>query len=278
MFVANKTTLNWEISVDSPLISSATYITQTASGALSAEQALSTLSTGLMQVTTTTGVVSSITTSAGVAAVIGDATGTGALVFATSPTLVTPALGTPSALVGTNITGTASGLTAGTVTTNANMTGPVTSVGNATSFAADPVFSGSNTIESATSGGGYKRTLSEATATLTGATTTIQTNIPAGSRILGCQLRVDTLITSGDGGTSWTATYTGGAAQAIGAAGQAFTKDTKVNAMFNDTTETDIIASETDVLIDCDGAYTFSAGVVRAIVFYEVFVALDAAP
>lgn len=50
-------------------------------------------------------------------------------------------LGTPAAFVGTNITGTASGLsiggnaatatTAGTVTTNANLTGMVTSVGNA---------------------------------------------------------------------------------------------------------------------------------------------------
>ena len=58
-------------------------------------------------------------------------TGTGSAVRATSPTLVTPALGTPSALVGTNITGTAAGLTAGNVTTNANLTGHVTSVGNA---------------------------------------------------------------------------------------------------------------------------------------------------
>jgi len=41
------------------------------------------------------------------------------------------ALGTPVAFVGTNITGTASGLTAGNVTTNANLTGGVTSVGNA---------------------------------------------------------------------------------------------------------------------------------------------------
>jgi hypothetical protein len=63
-----------------------------------------------------------------------DETGTGANVFATSPTLVTPALGTPSALVGTNITGTAAGLTAGNVTTNANLTGAVTSVGNAASL------------------------------------------------------------------------------------------------------------------------------------------------
>jgi hypothetical protein len=58
-------------------------------------------------------------------------TGSGAVVLATSPTLVTPDLGTPTALVGTNITGTAAGLTAGTVTTNANLTGGVTSVGNA---------------------------------------------------------------------------------------------------------------------------------------------------
>ena len=69
--------------------------------------------------------------SANLAAAVTGETGSGALVFATSPTLVTPALGTPSALVGTNITGTASGLTAGTVTTNANLTGGVTSIGNA---------------------------------------------------------------------------------------------------------------------------------------------------
>jgi hypothetical protein len=41
------------------------------------------------------------------------------------------ALGTPLSGVATNLTGTASGLTAGTVTTNANLTGHVTSVGNA---------------------------------------------------------------------------------------------------------------------------------------------------
>ena len=49
------------------------------------------------------------------------------------------ALGTPSSGVATNLTGTASGLTAGTVTTNANMTGDVTSVGNATTIAANAV-------------------------------------------------------------------------------------------------------------------------------------------
>jgi hypothetical protein len=54
-------------------------------------------------------------------------------------TLTTPALGTPTSLVGTNISGTASCLTAGTVTTNANLTGDVTSSGNATTIATDAV-------------------------------------------------------------------------------------------------------------------------------------------
>jgi len=66
-------------------------------------------------------------------------TGTGNNVLSNSPTLVTPALGTPSALVATNATGTASGLTAGNVTTNANLTGDVTSVGNATTLTNAPV-------------------------------------------------------------------------------------------------------------------------------------------
>ena len=45
------------------------------------------------------------TTSAELAGVISDETGSGALVFATSPTLVSPALGTPASGVMTNVTG-----------------------------------------------------------------------------------------------------------------------------------------------------------------------------
>lgn len=48
--------------------------------------------------------------SANLAAAVTGETGTGALVFGTSPTLVTPALGTPSALVLTNATGTPSSI------------------------------------------------------------------------------------------------------------------------------------------------------------------------
>ncbi|MDI6033287.1 hypothetical protein QLS91_09395, partial [Flavobacterium sp. LB2P84] len=62
------------------------------------------------------------TTSAQLSGVLSDETGTGSAVFSSSPTLVTPNLGTPSTLIGTNITGTATGLTAGTAT---NVTGIV---------------------------------------------------------------------------------------------------------------------------------------------------------
>lgn len=55
--------------------------------------------------------------------------------------------GTPSSLVGTNISGTAAGLTAGNVTTNANLTGAVTSVGNTTSLGS---FSSANLLAALT--------------------------------------------------------------------------------------------------------------------------------
>jgi hypothetical protein len=51
------------------------------------------------------------TTSTQLASIISDETGTGNLVFATSPILTTPDLGTPSAIVLTNATGTVTNLT-----------------------------------------------------------------------------------------------------------------------------------------------------------------------
>ena len=72
----------------------------------------------------------------------------------TSPTLTTPALGTPASGVATNLTGTASNLTSGNVTTNANLTGDVTSSGNATTIAVDavdiPMLSATGTASSST--------------------------------------------------------------------------------------------------------------------------------
>lgn len=59
-------------------------------------------------------------------------TGTGNVVMSTSPTLVTPNLGTPSTLVGTNITGTASGLSiGGTAAVSTTATSTVSSTASA---------------------------------------------------------------------------------------------------------------------------------------------------
>ena len=55
--------------------------------------------------------------------------------MASGMVLVAPALGTPASGVATNLSGTAANLTAGSVTTNANLTGEVTSSGNAATIA-----------------------------------------------------------------------------------------------------------------------------------------------
>lgn len=74
-----------------------TFITKTPSSLLSNEQALSGFSTGVLSVTTGTGDLTSFSDSAGLRGALSDETGTGALVFATSPSLVTPSLGVATA-------------------------------------------------------------------------------------------------------------------------------------------------------------------------------------
>jgi hypothetical protein len=67
-------------------------------------------------------------------------TGTGNVVLSDSPTLVTPALGTPSALVGTNITGTAASLSIGGNLTGAAPTAATQSAGTNNTTVATTAF------------------------------------------------------------------------------------------------------------------------------------------
>jgi hypothetical protein len=83
--------------------------------------------------------ITSLTSDLALKSPLASPTFTGTVVLPDSQALVTPVLGTPTSVVLTNATGTASGLTAGNVTTNANSTGDVTSVGNATTIGADKV-------------------------------------------------------------------------------------------------------------------------------------------
>jgi hypothetical protein len=125
-----------------------------------------------------TGVATFLATpsSANLATAVTGETGSGALVFGTSPTLTTPALGTPSAIVLTNATGTAASLTAGTATVanglksatttvavssaTAPTTGQVLTATSTTAATWQTPTTGSGTVSSATSGqlAGYAAT------------------------------------------------------------------------------------------------------------------------
>jgi hypothetical protein len=138
------------------------------------------------------------------------------------------------------------------------------------------VLAGINTIRSTILGstGGLDTLYAEAvSASLSGASGTITLNIPSNAVLLAAQLRVDTAITSGDGGTAWSAAYSGGSTTAIASA-KAFAKQTKASLIQTG----EITSDTTNVVITCDGGKTFSAGVVRAIVYYRVLTAMgDAA-
>jgi hypothetical protein len=125
----------------------------------------------------------------------------------------------------------------------------------------------------ANTGGGYSRALAEATSgALSGASGSIAVNVPSGSRILGVQLRVDTAITSG-AGASWSAVYVNTPTTAI-CSGQAFSKNTKFNAI-HPAYE---ITTGTVTITVTPNTGTFTAGVVRAVVYYESISTLSNEP
>ena len=86
------------------------------------------ISTGVLGLGTGVATFLGTPSSANLASAVTDETGSGALVFANSPTLVTPALGTPASGVVTNLTGTASININGTVGATTPTTGAFTTL------------------------------------------------------------------------------------------------------------------------------------------------------
>jgi hypothetical protein len=148
-----------------------------------------------------------------------------------------------------------------------------TALGNALILAGtNKGYSHASSIGTGNMNGGFGHNAIEATATLSGASTTITLNIPTGARLQGVQFRVDTLITSGTA-TSWSASFSGGSTTSLTSA-QAFTKDTKANAMLAGT---EITSGTTNIAITPNTG-TFTAGVIRASVYYYTLETVSAAP
>jgi len=160
--------------------------------------------------------------SANLAAAVTDETGSGSLVFATSPTLVTPDLGTPSAATLTNATGLpistgVSGLGTGVATflatpSSANLASAVTDETGSGSlvFATDPVFPNDVTLGVASSAQGElilantsANTVKLRSSNSTAANYTL--TFPAAAPVNGYYLQTDT-----NGVLSWAAGGGGG--------------------------------------------------------------------
>jgi hypothetical protein len=119
--------------------------------------------------------------------------------------------------------------------------------------------------------GGYVRTFAEATGTPSGTTTyfDIAVAVPTLTRLLGCQLRVDTALTAGE---TWKADYNGGSAEVIATPGTAVAKNTKVSTLY---AKIELTTNTVNVRITRDaGNFTNATGVIRAIVYYETFTAM----
>lgn len=146
--------------------------------------------------------------------------------------------------------------------------------GKETEIFGDTQIVGSLKLQDGTTGGISMLAL-EATASITANhTITIQTNVPTDSKLIGCQLRVDTALTATE---TWNAQYVTGATQSIATA-QAVAQNTKVNKWFDANAATDIASGEVDITIQKSsnpGVDVFTAaGVIRAIVYYEAFTAM----
>jgi hypothetical protein len=142
-------------------------------------------------------------------------TGTGSVVLSDSPTLVSPALGTPSALVGTNITGTAAGLSIGG---NAATATDATNATNATNASTVTTITTAQVLN-ATAGASLGAVGTYALLSRPGYSATV---INPGDTIAGSNLRYAGGLASGANLASISATAPSGTWRAMGYANNIF--------------------------------------------------------
>ena len=114
----------------------------------------------------------------------------------------------------------------------------------------------------ATHGGYIQKVYSATSGTLTGATDKIELNIPAGWRILQCQLHVKVAVEN-DGNDTWSSELNDGAQEEVISSGSAAAKNTNVNHFAIADTWGTLTDAETDILLTPQGA-DFTAGEIEA--------------
>lgn len=117
------------------------------------------------------------------------------------------------------------------------------------------------TITGPTAGTLTNKVYEAVSSALSGATGSIAVNVASGEQIIGTACRVETAITSGDGGTTFSAAFATGSTAAL-SSGTLFAKDTKILSY-----TTDVTTDTTTITLTCDGGKTFNAGVVRCTVW-----------
>ncbi len=205
-----------------------------------------------------------------------DITGAGGLILSNDETITNAVDGTVLITATTLATSGALDVTGGGITLENDET--ITNAVNG-AVVTDGTFQAPSFIVVDSTEGSGALTLHTTTAssgTLTGATDTIEVNIPANALLHSCQLRVDVAVTN-DGDNTWSAAYSGGATQEIAAAATAAAKNTKVNTFFDAKAATAITSGETDITLTPQAA-DFTAGEITAVCYYYTLTALTDAP